>query len=126
MLAAISQKLREFTYRTSGRRSVTTSRSTAGCGASEFDACTLESVGSTKPVTCYSATMLDCVRHGCPTDETLSTLEKRVIGVSTSEKLVELQKSCQTPVCLLPTRKACREFNDEMLASLDSKVHELA
>ena len=70
--------------------------------------------------------MLDCVRRGCPTDETLSTLEKRVIQVSTSEKFVELQKSGQTPVCLLPTRKACREFNDEMLASLDSKVHELA
>ena len=52
-------------------------------------------------------------------------LEKRVIQVSTSEKFVELQKSGQTPVCLLPTRKACREFNDEMLASLDSKVHEL-
>ena len=64
--------------------------------------------------------MLDCVRRGCPTDETLSTLEKRVIQVSTSEKFVELQKSGQTPVCLLPTRKACREFNDEMLASLDS------
>ena len=71
------------------------------------------------------SSMLDCVRRGCPTDETLSTLEKRVIQVSTSEKFVELQKSGQTPVCLLPTRKACREFNEEMLASLDSKVHEL-
>ena len=72
------------------------------------------------------SSMLDCVRRGCPTHETLSTLEKRVIQVSTSEKFVELQKSGQTPVCLLPTRKACREFNDAMLASLDSKVHELA
>ena len=63
------------------------------------------------------SSMLDCVRRGCPTDETLSTLEKRVIQVSTSEKFVELQKSGQTPVCLLPTRKACREFNDEMLAN---------
>ena len=72
------------------------------------------------------SSMLDCVRRGCPTDETLSTLEKRVIQVSTSEKFVELQKSGQTPVCLLPTRKACREFNDEMLASLHSKVYELA
>ena len=67
------------------------------------------------------SSMLDCVRRGCPTDETLSTLKKRVIQVSTSEKFVEFQKSGQTPVCLLPTRKACREFNDEMLASLDSK-----
>ena len=39
-----------------GRRSVTTSRSIAGCGASEFDACALESVGSMKLVTCYLAT----------------------------------------------------------------------
>ena len=61
-----------------------------------------------------------------PPYKTLSTLEKQVIQVSTSENFVELQKSGQTPVCLLPTRKACREFNDEMLASLDSKVHELA
>ena len=71
------------------------------------------------------SSMLDCVRCGCPTNETLSTLEKRVIQVSTSEKFVELQKSGQTPVCLLPTRKACREFNDEMLVSVYSKVHEL-
>ena len=49
-------KLREVTYRTSGRRSVTTSRSIAGCGASEFDTYALESVGSMKPVTCYLAT----------------------------------------------------------------------
>ena len=41
-------------------------------------------------------------------DETLSTVEKRVIQVSTIEKFVELQKSGQIPVCLLPTRKACR------------------
>ena len=32
------------------------------------------------------SSMLDCVMCGCPTDETLSTLEKRVIQVSTSEK----------------------------------------
>ena len=78
-----------------------------------------------KQVQEFSA-MLDCVSCGCPTDETLSTLEKRLIQVSTSETFVKLEKSGQTPVCLLPTRKACRDFNDEMLASLDSKVHELA
>ena len=72
------------------------------------------------------SSMLDCVRRGCPTTETLSTLETRVIQVSTSGKFVELHKSGQTSVCLLPTRKACREFNDEMLASLEYKVHELS
>ena len=61
------------------------------------------------------SSMLDCVRHGCPIDETLSVLEKRVIQVSTSETFDGLQKSGQTPVCLLPTRKACREFNDKCL-----------
>ncbi len=30
------------------------------------------------------SSMLDCVRHGCPTDETLGTLTERVIQVSVS------------------------------------------
>ncbi len=33
---------------------------------------------------------LDCVRRGCPTDETLSTVEQRVIQVSISDKFSEL------------------------------------
>ena len=34
--------------------------------------------------------LFDCVRRGCPTDETLSTLKQRVIQVSVVEKLNEL------------------------------------
>ena len=64
--------------------------------------------------------MLDCVRRGCPTDETLCTLKERVIQVS-----IELQKSGKTPVCLFSKRKACDNFNAEMLQKLTAKVHEL-
>ena len=71
------------------------------------------------------SSMLDCVRRGCPTDETIRTLQQRVIQVSVSDKFHELQESGQTPVCLLPTRKACSVINNEMLAQLDSEVHEL-
>ena len=71
------------------------------------------------------SSMLDCVRRGCPTDETLSTLQQRVIQVSVSDKFSELQESDQTPVCLFPTRKACHDLNTEMLTHLTSEVHEL-
>jgi len=69
--------------------------------------------------------MLDCVRCGCPIDETLCALQQRVIQVSISEKFDELQESGQTPVCLLPMRKAFCNIKNEMLAQLNSEVHEL-
>ena len=65
------------------------------------------------------------MRRGCPTDETLCTLKQRVLDVSISDRFCELQESCQTPVCLFPTRRACDDFNYEMLRHLTSKVHEL-
>ena len=71
------------------------------------------------------SSMLDCVRHGSPTEETLHTLEGRVITCSVQEKFNELQSSGQSPVCLFPTRKACEQFNVEMLNSLNTKVHEI-
>ena len=71
------------------------------------------------------ATMLDCVRRGCPTDETLSTLQQRVIQVSEAEKFIELQQLGQAPVCLFPTREMCKKFNNEMLHQLTSEVHEI-
>ena len=37
--------------------------------------------------------MLDCVRRGYPTQETMSVLNQRVIQVSVSEKFSELQLS---------------------------------
>ena len=71
------------------------------------------------------SSMLNCIRRGYPTDETLSLLEKRVIKVSISDKFSELEKSGQTPVCLFPTRKACFDFNVEMLHHLTPKIHDL-
>ena len=71
------------------------------------------------------SSMLDCVRCGHPTDETLSILQKRVIQGSVADKFVELQLSKQSPVCLFPRRKACDHFNSEMLSRLSSQVHQL-
>ena len=71
------------------------------------------------------SSMLNCVRHGNPTDETLSILEERIINISISDKFNELQKSGQTPICLFPTRKACNHLNAKMLSHLDSNLHEL-
>ena len=41
------------------------------------------------------------------------------------DKYVKLSKSGSTLVCLFPTRKACREFNDKMLSALDSELHKI-
>ena len=71
------------------------------------------------------ATMLNCVRHGCPTDETLSMLQQRVIQVSKTEKFSELRQLGQAPVCLFPMREMCKQFNKEMLNQLATKIHEI-
>ena len=42
-----------------------------------------------------------------------------------SEAFNDLQGSGQSLVCLFPTRKACHDFNMEILNSLSSKIHEL-
>ena len=67
--------------------------------------------------------MLDSVRRGCPTEETLSVLKDRVIQVSVADKFSELLESGKAPVCLFPKRKACDELNAEMLCKNASKVH---
>ena len=69
--------------------------------------------------------LLDCVRRGFPTDDTLSTLKQRVIQVSVVDKLNELKQAGQTPVCLFPTRKQCDDLNSQMLKCLPSKVIEI-
>ena len=69
------------------------------------------------------SSMLECVRCGCPTDETLTTLRGRVIQVPVVDKFKELQKSGRTPVCLFSKRKACDSFNTAMLQKLASEVH---
>jgi len=59
----------------------------------------------------------------CPTDEFV--LFSSESYRCPSHKFHELQQSGQTPVCLLPTRKACCNINNEMFAQLTSEVHEL-
>ena len=49
----------------------------------------------------------------------------QVIDVPVVDKYVELNKGGSSPVCLFPTRKACREFNDNMLSALDTEVHKI-
>ena len=69
--------------------------------------------------------MLGCVRRAAPTEETLHTLEKRVIKVSVPEIFSELQKEGKVPVCLFLTRKQCDQLNEQMLACLDSPKKEI-
>ena len=66
--------------------------------------------------------LLNCVRRGCPTDETLSTLKQRVIQVSVVEKLNEPKEGGRTHVMSLPTRVQCDDLNSQMLKCLPSKV----
>ena len=44
----------------------------------------------------HFSSMLDCVRRGCPTQETVTVLNQRVIQVSVSDKFSELQQSGKT------------------------------
>ena len=69
--------------------------------------------------------MLDSVRCGCLTAETVGTLQERLVQESIADKFIELRKHGQPPVCLFPRRKACNDFNSEMLGRLSSEVHEL-
>ena len=69
--------------------------------------------------------ILDQVRRGSPSPESLECLKMRVIDVPVVDKYVELSKRGSSPVCLFPTRKACREFNDKMLSALDTEVHKI-
>ena len=71
------------------------------------------------------SSMLDCVRRGCSTEETLSVLNKRVIQVSVSDKFSDLVESGKAPVCLFPKRKACDDLNAEMLSKNASEVHHI-
>ena len=61
------------------------------------------------------SSMLDCVKRGYPTEETLHVLKKRVIQVSVSDKFSELLESGKAPVYLFPKRKACNKPNSEIL-----------
>ena len=49
--------------------------------------------------------MLDSVHCGCPTAETIGTFQERLVQGSIADKLIELWKHGQSPVCLFPRRK---------------------
>ena len=60
------------------------------------------------------------------TEETTAVLERCIIADEEIEKKFnELMHSGKNPVCLFPTRKACKEFNDRMLKLLPSESHEI-
>ena len=73
----------------------------------------------------YSS-MLNDVRQGSSSEETLTILKQRLIDISIPDKFNELMKSGESPVCLFLTRKACDDFNDTMFNQITSEVHELA
>ena len=52
-------------------------------------------------------------------------MKTQVINTPVVDKYVELSKSGSSPVCLFPTRKACREFNNKMLTALDTELHKI-
>ena len=69
--------------------------------------------------------ILDEVRRGSPSPKSLECLKKRVIDVTVVDKYMELCKHGSSPVCLFPTRKACKDFNDQMLSALDTNLHKI-
>ena len=69
--------------------------------------------------------ILDEIRRGCVSEECVKTLEERVIHGPIADKFEELMHSGKSPVCLFPTRKACEEFNNEMLSKLECKTVEI-
>ena len=71
------------------------------------------------------SSMLDEVRHGCPSPETLQALQNRVITVPVVDKFEELLANKQSPLCLFPTRKACLDFNLNMLSRLETQTHKI-
>ena len=71
------------------------------------------------------ADILDCVRRGCPTDKTNATLQQRVIQESITDKFEELCRAGQTPLCLLPTKNMCKQFNKDMLEKLGTELQQL-
>ena len=56
-------------------------------------------------------TMLDSVRHGCLTDETIDMLKRCVFNVSIQEKYKELESEGNNPpICLFSEVEACQKI----------------
>ena len=71
------------------------------------------------------SSMLDEVRRGCPSQQTIQALQDRVIEVPVVHKFEALLASKLSPLCLFPTRKACQVFNSQMLSRLEAEVIEI-
>ena len=71
------------------------------------------------------SSMLDEVRRGCPSQQTIQALQDRVIEVPVVDKFEALLASKLSPLCLFPTRKACQVFNSQMLSRLEAEVIEI-
>uniref|UniRef100_A0A1X7T681 DNA helicase Pif1-like 2B domain-containing protein n=1 Tax=Amphimedon queenslandica TaxID=400682 RepID=A0A1X7T681_AMPQE len=71
--------------------------------------------------------MLDCVRHGCLTDETIDTLKSRGFKVSIQEQYKALEsEGTNPPDCLFSKVDAWEKMNELMLKSLETEKIELA
>ena len=71
------------------------------------------------------SSMLDEVHRGCPTNETLQLLQERVMKAPVVDTFEQLLAAKQSPLCLFPTRKACQEFNSQMLQKLDAEIKQI-
>ena len=69
--------------------------------------------------------MLNSVRCGFPTEETVRALKEPVFTGSIYEKYHEVEQHGETPVCHFPTRLACHDFNTQMLNSLNTPIQEM-
>ena len=74
----------------------------------------------------YYTDILNEVQCGPVTLKTLGKLKERVIEGSVLQKYTELTNNGFSPICLFPTRKACKEFNQQMLSTLDTELHKVA
>ena len=84
-----------------------------------YDELTINEQQKSDPV--YSK-VLDEIRRGCPSEQSISCLCDRTITVNVVEKYKQLCESGNHPVCLFPTCKQCEEHNINMLESLDTKL----
>ena len=70
--------------------------------------------------------LLDEVRRGCVSEESIDTLRGRVSTRPVVDQFRALEGSGQSPVCLIPNRRPCDEFNNAMLNSQQSEVIDTA
>uniref|UniRef100_A0A1X7V0X8 Uncharacterized protein n=1 Tax=Amphimedon queenslandica TaxID=400682 RepID=A0A1X7V0X8_AMPQE len=71
--------------------------------------------------------MLDFVRHGCMTNETIHMLKSRVFKVSIQEKYKKIEsKGTNPPICPFSKVETCQKINELMLESLETEKIELA